>query len=163
MAQQRHHGLGHVGLQRPALDRQRHSDERRDVPGRGSRAVEDSLAVDRSGRGLQPEAARSLLDRVQLDTDRQAGAVRLGGAREHGGRQERVRLALERTEEASGHRVREIGSDAAEIGGREHLHLEARRALDRSLPLHRGEVGVGVGGEQPAGQLDLEIDAELSR
>ena len=108
------------------------------------------------------EAARPLLDRVQLDPDRQSGAVRLGGAREHGRREERVRLALERTEEAPGHRVREIRRDAAEIGGREQLHLEARRAFDRRLPLHRSEVRLGVGGEQAAGQLDLEIDAELA-
>ena len=37
------------------------------------------------------------------------------------------------------------------------------RAFDRRLPLHRSEVRLGVGGEQPAGQLDLQIDAELRR
>ena len=163
VAQQRHHGLCHVCLERPALDRQRHSDERRDVAGCGSRAVEDALALDRSAGGLQPEPARRLLDRVQLDPDRQPRAVRRGGAREHGRREQRVRLALERTEEAAAHRRREIGRDAAEIGSREELDLEAGRAFDRRLPLHRSEVRLGVGGEQAAGQLDLQIDAELRR
>ena len=46
---------------------------------------------------------------------------------------------------------------------REQLDLETRRPFDRRLPLHRSEVVVGVGGEQAAGQLDLQIDAELRR
>ncbi len=86
-----------------------------------------------------------------------------GSAREHGRREQRVRLALERTEQASAHGRREIRRDEAEIGSREQLDLESGRAFDRRFPLHRSEVRLGVGGEQAAGQLDLQIDAELRR
>ena len=121
MLDERCHGLGHLCLERVALDGELDSDESGDPAGCGAGTVDNHLAFDRSAARLDPKTARRLLDSEDVDTNREVRAVRLRRTRESRRREKRVRLTLTRHQQPANHPGRDVRSGVKDVLAREQL------------------------------------------
>ncbi len=76
---------------------------------------------------------------------------------------QRVGLAFCRADRAADGIVCQIGRNPAQIGGVQHLHRHAERAVHGGLGGHRLHLGLGRGHKQSARQPHIQINAQLVR
>ena len=121
------------------------------------------LTADLPGGRLdrKPGPARSTDSTVRPEQQLRTVGDRRAGERGDG--EQRVRLALERAQEAAGHLLRHVRRHPLELGAVEQPRRR-RRTTARSPPSARCRAAATRrGDEQPAADVDLEVGAQLLR